>query len=102
MLDSIIVVGVVALLIAILGKSVPAFQSEVGQMWLKLLMFFLTGLFNAGNGIVFAGDTVTFAVTMGYFKDGLILGAAASGIYGMGKEAVSTVSRWRLARHKRL
>lgn len=86
MLDSVIVIGVVALLIAILKASVPYFQTEVGQMWLKLLMFFAAGAFNIINGIGFSGDAVTLSAVLGYFKDGLILGAAASGIYGMGKD----------------
>lgn len=86
MLDSVIVIGVVALLIAILKASVPYFQTEVGQMWLKLLMFFSAGAFNIVNGVCFSGNTPTISAVLGYFKDGLILGAAASGIYGMGKD----------------
>lgn len=86
MLDSVIVIGVVALLIAILKASVPYFQTEVGQMWLKLLMFFAAGAFNIVNGVCFSGTAVTLGAVLGYFKDGLILGAAASGIYGMGKD----------------
>lgn len=96
MLDSVIVVGVVALLIAILQKSVAFFETEVGAMWLKLLMFLLAGLFNIANGIGFSGDAVTFQAIMGYFKDGLILGAAASGIYGMGKDLTDSVKQVRL------
>jgi hypothetical protein len=100
MLDSVIVVGVVALLIAILQKSVAYFETEVGQMWLKLLMLLLAGLFNVANGLGFSGDAISVQVIMGYFKDGLILGAAASGIYGMGKELTDSVKQVRLTSGK--
>jgi hypothetical protein len=105
MLDSVIVIGVVALLIAILKASVPYFQTEVGQMWLKLLMFFAAGAFNIINGIGFSGDAVTLGAVLGYFKDGLILGAAASGIYGMGKDltdSTQSASRYIQGRHKQI
>lgn len=92
MLDSVIVIGVVALLIAILKASVPYFQTDVGQMWLKLLMFFAAGTFNIVNGIGFSGDAITLSAVLGYFKDGLILGAAASGIYGMGKDLTDSTA----------
>jgi len=103
MLDSVIVIGVVALLIAILKASVPYFQTEVGQMWLKLLMFFAAGTFNIVNGVCFSGDAVTIGAVLGYFKDGLILGAAASGIYGMGKDltdSTKSASRYIQREHK--
>lgn len=93
MLDSVIVVGVVALLIAIMRASIAGFQTEVGQMWLKLLMFAMAGALNVLNGVAFSGDAFTVAGMLGYFKDGLILGAAASGIYGMGKDLTDSTAK---------
>lgn len=92
MLDSVIVIGIVAVLIAILKASFPYFQSNVGALWLSLIMFFMAGGFNILNGIGFSGTTATLSAIMTWFKDGLILGAAASGIYGMGKELTSSVN----------
>lgn len=93
MLDSIIVVGVVALILKIVQEAVPAFQSTIGQLVSKLALFMAIGLVNILNGWAFGTEAFTTAVALGYFRDGLILGAAASGIYDLGKTITTNVNQ---------
>ncbi len=90
MIDSVIVIGVVIVLMGILKKSVPFFETETGLLYINLIMFVGTGLLNIINGVLFSGELPVLRAVMGYFKDGLVLGAAASGIYGMGKNATAS------------
>ena len=93
MIDSVIIIGVIVVVMKILKLTFPFFETEKGLLYISLLMFLTTGLLNIVNGIAFGGDTLTVTVSLGYFKDGLILGAAASGIYGMGKEVTTSIKR---------
>lgn len=92
MVDSTIILGIVALLILIMQASIEYFKTSVGAMWLKLIMFFMAGIFNAVNCMVFGGDGFAWAAVLSSFKDGLVLGAAASGIYGMGKDVANSTA----------
>lgn len=100
MLDSIIVVGLVALIITILQETIEYFKSTVGKMVLQIVMFILVGMFNVANGAVFNEAVLTWSAGVGYFRDGLILGAAASGIYGIGKSIVNTTTEYRAKKRK--
>ncbi|MPM19525.1 hypothetical protein SDC9_65951 [bioreactor metagenome] len=95
MIDSVIVIGVVIVVMGILKKSVPFFETETGLLYINLIMFIGTGLLNIINGLLFSGGIPVLSAVMGYFKDGLVLGAAASGIYGIGKDATASFSRKR-------
>ena len=77
----------------ILKLSFPFFETEKGLLYISLLMFASTGLLNIVNGVAFSGEAITSSAVLGYFKDGLILGAAASGIYGMGKEVTTQITK---------
>jgi|GEM_PF-3594099 hypothetical protein len=101
MLDSVIIVGVVIIITTILSMSLSSLQTDKGTLYLKLIMLFATGALNIVNGAVFSGDVLTGAVITGYLKDGLVLGAAASGIYSMGENAISAKAEMVIAKFKR-
>ena len=93
MIDSVIIIGVIVVAMKILKLSFPFFETEKGLLYISIIMFVATGLLNIVNGVAFGDETFTTAAALGYFKEGLILGAAASGIYGMGKEVTASIKR---------
>ena len=101
MLDSVIIVGVVIIITTILSMSFASLQTDKGALYLKLIMLFATGALNIVNGLVFSGDAITEAVITGYLKDGLVLGAAASGIYSMGEDAISAKVKMYISKNKK-
>jgi len=82
MLDSYLVIGLVMVLVGFV-KSFNLFTSTRGKLLVPLLVFAIAGLLNVANAIVFGG-TILQAL-----KDGFALGAAAGGIYSMGKAAMN-------------
>jgi len=101
MIDSIIIIGIIATITAILKLSFSYFQTEVGLLYISLIMLFLTGALNIVNGIMFDDYTdLTKALVAGYFKNGIIWGASASGIASMGENIASaaknSVNKYRL------
>jgi hypothetical protein len=79
MLDSFIVVGLTIVIVNII-KTAPCFGTARGKLVIPLLVFFVAGLLNVVNAVVFSGEMLVA------LRDGLVLGAAASGIYSMGKK----------------
>lgn len=82
MLDSYIVVGLVMVLVGVV-KTFKPFTSKIGKLTVPLLVFAIAGLLNTINAFVFDGQILEA------LKDGFILGAAAGGIYSMGKAAMA-------------
>jgi hypothetical protein len=64
-------------------KMYKPFKSKIGKLYVPLIVFAVAGILNVANAIVFSGDILTA------LKEGFILGAAAGGIYSMGKAAMS-------------
>lgn len=81
MLDSYIIVGMVMVIVSVL-KTYTLFKTLRGKLVIPLLVFGVAGLLNVTNAVVFGGDI------MPALKDGFVLGAAAGGIYSMGKKAM--------------
>ena len=81
MLDSYIIVGLVMVIVGVL-KTLKPFVAGRGKLLIPLLVFFVAGALNVINAIVFGGQILQA------LKDGFILGAAAGGIYSMGKSAM--------------
>jgi hypothetical protein len=81
MLDSYIIVGLVMVIVGVL-KTLKPFIAGRGKLLIPLLVFFVAGILNVVNAIVFGGQILQA------LKDGFILGAAAGGIYSMGKSAM--------------
>jgi len=67
MIDSVIVIGVVIVVMGILKKSAPFFGTEMGLLYIDLIMFIGTGLLNIVNGVLFSGDVLALSAVMGYF-----------------------------------
>jgi len=82
MLDSYIIVGMVMVLVGVV-KTFSLFTSIRGKLLIPLLVFAIAGALNVLNAFVFGG-TILQAL-----KDGFVLGAAAGGIYSMGKAAMN-------------
>jgi hypothetical protein len=84
MLDSYIIVGLVMVLVGVI-KTVKPFTSVRGKLLVPLLVFAIAGFLNTINALVFGGQILQA------LKEGFILGAAAGGIYSMGKAAMQKV-----------
>jgi hypothetical protein len=63
-------------------KTYPPFKTSRGKLVVPLLVFGVAGILNVINAVVFGGNILQA------LKDGFILGAAAGGIYSMGKKAM--------------
>ena len=83
MLDSYIIVGLVMVLVGVV-KTFKLFTSTRGKLLVPLLVFAIAGVLNVVNAFVFGGQILQA------LKEGFILGAAAGGIYSMGKAAMNT------------
>ncbi len=81
MLDSYIVIGLTMVIVGII-KTFKPFVSGRGKLCVPLLVFAIAAILNVGNAGVFGGELLQA------LKDGFILGAAAGGIYSMGKSAI--------------
>lgn len=81
MLDSYIIVGLTMVIVGII-KSYDLFKTVKGKLYIPLIVFGVAGILNVTNALVFGGDLLES------LKDGLMLGAAAGGIYSMGKKAM--------------
>lgn len=81
MLDSYIIIGMVMILVGVI-KTYPPFTSKRGKLLVPILVFGIAGLLNVVNALVFGGQLLQA------LKDGFVLGAAAGGIYSMGKAAM--------------
>jgi uncharacterized membrane protein HdeD (DUF308 family) len=81
MLDSYIIVGLVMILVGVF-KTFQPFTTKRGKLLVPLLVFGIAGILNTVNALVFGGQL------MQALKDGFVLGAAAGGIYSMGKVAM--------------
>jgi hypothetical protein len=79
MLDSFIIVGLTIVMVNII-KTAKCFKTSTGKLFIPLLVFFVAGLLNVVNAIVFSGELLNA------LRDGLVLGAASSGIHSMGKK----------------
>ncbi len=81
MLDSYIVIGLVMILVGVIKTATP-FTTKRGKLVVPLLVFGIAGILNVINALVFGGQLLQA------LKDGFVLGAAAGGIYSMGKAAM--------------
>lgn len=81
MLDSYIIIGLVMILVGVF-KTLPPFTTKRGKLLVPLLVFGIAGILNVINALTFGGPLLQS------LRDGLILGAAAGGIYSMGKAAM--------------
>jgi hypothetical protein len=83
MLDSFIIVGLTIVIVNII-KTVKVFEGTTCKLTIPLIVFFVACVLNVVNALVFGGDLLSA------LKDGLVLGAAAGGIYSMGKAAIDS------------
>jgi len=83
MLESIIVVGFTMAIIEIL-KTIPAFKTKVGKLTLPLICCLICGGLNVINTMLFGSVALIIAL-----REGIILGALASGLYATGKKYLS-------------
>jgi hypothetical protein len=83
MLDSYIIVGLVMVFVGVL-KTCSPFTLPRGKLLIPLLVFAIAGMLNVCNALVFGGQLLHA------LRDGFVLGAAAGGIYSMGKAAMNT------------
>ncbi len=81
MLDSFIIVGLTMILVSVI-KTFKALRTTRGKLCVPLLVFAVAGGLNVLNAIVFGGELLQA------LNGGLVLGAAAGGIYSMGKAAM--------------
>jgi len=79
MLDSFIIVGLTMVIVNIF-KTYEPFKTKRGKLYIPLLVFVTAALLNVLNALIFGGELLTA------LRDGFILGAAAGGIYSMGKK----------------
>jgi len=82
MLDSFIVIGLVMVIVDFLKTFWP-FTTKRGKLLISLLVFAVAGTLNVINAAVFGGAILSA------LKEGFVIGAVASGIYSMGKAAMS-------------
>jgi hypothetical protein len=81
MLDSYLIVGLTMIIVSII-KTWKPLKTVPGKLYIPLFVFGVAGALNVANALVFGGDLLSA------LKDGLMLGAAAGGIYSMGKKAM--------------
>jgi len=79
MLESYIVIGFVIAIVEMI-KTLPWFETEVGDLTIPIMVFIIAGLANVANAFVFGDIALLDAL-----KDGLTLGAISGGLYSMGK-----------------
>jgi hypothetical protein len=81
MLDSFIIVGLTMTIVGII-KTFKPFTTEKGKLCVPLLVFAVAAILNVLNAVVFGGELLKA------LNEGFVLGAAAGGIYSMGKAAI--------------
>lgn len=81
MLDSFIIVGLTTVVVNVVKTFAP-FKTTRGKLYIPLLVFGVAAILNVLNALTFGGDLLTA------LRDGFILGAAAGGIYSMGKKQI--------------
>lgn len=79
MLESYIVIGLVIAVVEMI-KLHPKMKTELGGLFIPILVFTMAGAFNVLNAFIFGEIALIEAL-----KDGLVLGAVAGGLYSMGK-----------------
>jgi hypothetical protein len=82
MIESIIIVGFSMSFIEIF-KYIPAFKTKIGKLLLPILSCFICGGLNVLNALIFGNSDISLIVAL---KDGIIIGALASGLYATGKK----------------
>jgi hypothetical protein len=85
MLDSFIIVGLTMVIVGII-KTAKGLKTPTGKLYVPLIVFVTAAVLNVVNALVFSGEV------MPALKDGFILGAAAGGIYSMGKKQMDKYS----------
>lgn len=80
MLNDIIVIGVVMSIVELIKHFARLDKKDYGHIVVPLLVFIIAGASNVINAQIFGDMALVEAL-----KEGLILGASAGGIYGMGK-----------------
>lgn len=88
MLESIIIVGIAMTIVEII-KNIPLFNTNSGKLSLPIISCLICGGLNVLNARLFGNEVMTIAL-----KDGIMMGALASGLYATGKKYLggSTVS----------
>lgn len=81
MLDNFIIVGLTMVIVNVI-KTYKPFKTQRGKLIIPLLVFLVAAALNVINALLFGGELQQA------FKDGLVLGASAGGIYSMGKKQI--------------
>lgn len=86
MLEDAVIVGLVMILVEIVKRVAKKYMDEeaVTQIVVPLSVFILAGGLNVWAGYIFAPE-LPWQETL---RDGLVMGAVASGLYGLGKAAI--------------
>lgn len=89
MLEDVVIIGIVmALTELIKGKLKRVLTEATATKLLPLIVFVLAGGLNIANAALFAPEIPWTTA----FRDGLVLGALAGGIYSLGKAALGRSS----------
>jgi hypothetical protein len=80
MLEAVIVIGFTMTIVEII-KVFEIFKTKVGKLTLPLISCLLCGGLNVINAMLFSNVELILAL-----KEGIILGALASGLYATGKK----------------
>lgn len=81
MLDSFVIVGLTMVIVNVI-KTYKPFKTQRGRLIVPLLVFIVAAILNVINALLFGGELLEA------FRDGLVFGASAGGIYSMGKKQI--------------